>query len=470
MLLPAAGALPSLEVSTGFSIMTYNVLIPNSVDGWWCYKYYGPNVPAEATGWPHRQSLLRERIVGSGADIVALQETSPESFEQDWAFMADAGYDCAMLSKGRMRPATFWKRSRWALCTADGAPVVPAAPPAPPSAPPAGKGADGVLHGDRTLTTMLRPLVDGAPLARIGALCVVNVHLSAGPEARRRLRQVHDTLDSIRKLRAKAGLSEREGAPIVIVGDFNSQGRSGVRELLEAGEVNPDFRESGDPTELDQASAEVTSKPKRHGFGRFVDALGAACEGSGVARPPTIVAAQLQPAMQLADGGVTPALVAALDEAFDALSTDGETLSDEEEAAWLLKVNKAVGRGSEYRAAVAAKEGHGGTRLTRADFHAVYASEVAQGKFWGVEHDLREMRPSGAGLRADGAPPFTADFDYVWYGAGGLRLAGAQPPLEEARMADLLSGREHGLPDESEPSDHLPVAAVLEWATESDGR
>ena len=49
-------------------------------------------------------------------------------------------------------------------------------------------------------------------------------------------------------------------------------------------------------------------------------------------------------------------------------------------------------------------------------------------------------------------------------------MFGAQPPLEEARMADLLSGREHGLPDESEPSDHLPVAAVLEWATESDGR
>ena len=84
---------------------------------------YGPNVPAEATAWPHRQALPRERIVGSGADIVALQETSPESFESDWAFMAEAGYDCALLSKGRMRPATFWKRTRWALCTTTTAPA-----------------------------------------------------------------------------------------------------------------------------------------------------------------------------------------------------------------------------------------------------------------------------------------------------------------------------------------------------------
>ena len=153
---------------------------------------YGPNVPAEATAWPHRQALLRERIVGSGADIVALQETSPESFESDWAFMAEAGYDCALLSKGRMRPATFWKRARWALCGADGEPVAVAADAAAAEGEKAEgkaeKGADGVLHGDRTLTTILRPLgAGGAPVAQ--PVWVINCHLTAGPEARRRLRQ-----------------------------------------------------------------------------------------------------------------------------------------------------------------------------------------------------------------------------------------------------------------------------------------
>ena len=49
-------------------------------------------------------------------------------------------------------------------------------------------------------------------------------------------------------------------------------------------------------------------------------------------------------------------------------------------------------RCSEYRAALAAREAHGGTPLTRADFQSVYAEEAQQGKFWGVEHDLRVLR------------------------------------------------------------------------------
>lgn len=35
-------------------------------------------------------------------------------------------------------------------------------------------------------------------------------------------------------------------------GDFNSQGLSAVNELLTTAIVNPDFRESGDPTEKGQ--------------------------------------------------------------------------------------------------------------------------------------------------------------------------------------------------------------------------
>ena len=456
MLLPASSPLPKLAADEGFSILTYNVLIPNSNDGWWCYKYYGPSVPVEKTTWAHRQALLKSQILGSGADIVALQETSDidGSFESDWSFMAEAGYDYQLYKSGRMRPATFYKRDRWALCQVDGSPVV-----SPEEGKELPKGADGVLQGDRTLTTILRPRgADGAPVAV--PVFVINAHLSAGPEARRRLRQVHETLELIRKLRAKAKLPE-QGTCCVLVGDFNSQGHSGVRELLVAGEVRPEFRESGDATELHQHENEVTSKAKRQSLGPFGDALGAACAQAGVARPPTIVAAQLQPAMQNADGTISAALVAALDEAFDALSSDGATLSDDEQARWLTRINLQVGRGSEYRFALAARESHGGTPMTRADFHALYAAEVAQGKFWGVEHDLRAMRPGGAGLRAPGSPPFSADFDYVWFSSNALRLVGAQAPLPDDTMAELLSGALHGLPDEANPSDHLPVAAAF---------
>ena len=441
-----------------------------------------------------RQALLRERVVGSGADIVCLQECSPQSFESDWAWLADEGYDCALLAKGRMRPATFWKRERWALCQADGSdlPVAEeeAAAEVADEADKGGgspradsnKGARGVLHGDRTLTTILRPLgPGGAPVAEHPTpLWVINAHLSAGPEARRRLRQVHDALEAARKLRAKTGppaastfgkagdgrgkggRSEAAAAVpmrLVVAGDFNSQGHSAVRELLEAGEVLPAFRESGDATEAAQAETEVTSKPKRQALGRFADAQAVASAASGVARPPTLIAAELMSHMQQADGRPSEALRLALDEAFARLSSDGATLSDEEQAAWLLEVNKAAGRGSEHRAAIAAREARGGAPLTREDFHAVYAAELAMGKFWGVEHDLRVLR--GAGLRAEGSAPFTAAFDYIWFATDALQLVGVQPGLAEEELAELLSGRRHGLPDEKHASDHVPVAAAF---------
>ena len=93
------------------------------------------------------------------------------------------------------------------------------------------------------------------------------------------------------------------------------------------------------------------------------------------------------------------------------------------------------------------------------DFHAVYADELSQGKFWGVEHDLRVLR--GAGLRAEGSAPFTAAFDYIWFATDALQLVGVQPGLAEEELAELLSGRRHGLPDEKHASDHVPVAAAF---------
>jgi len=448
---------------------------------------------------------------------VCLQECSPQSFESDWAWLADEGYDCALLAKGRMRPATFWKRERWALCQADGSDLPVAEEDEAEVAGTAdkgggspradsNKGARGVLHGDRTLTTILRPLgPGGAPAVtreQPTPLWVINAHLSAGPEARRRLRQVHDALEAARKLVAKttkpgtlaaAGGSKAGGgkaggggakgggggawgggggggggggaggaampARVVVAGDFNSQGHSAVRELLEAGEVLPAFRESGDATEAAQAETEVTSKPKRQALGRFADAQAVACAASGVARPPTLIAAELMSHMLQADGRPSEALRLALEEAFARLSSDGATLSDEEQAAWLLKVNKAAGRGSEHRAAIAAREARGGAPLTREDFHAVYADELAQGKFWGVEHDLRVLR--GAGLRAEGSAPFTAAFDYIWFATDALQLVGVQPGLAEEELAELLSGGRHGLPDEKHASDHVPVAAAF---------
>ena len=133
-------------------------------------------------------------------------------------------------------------------------------------------------------------------------------------------------------------------------------------------------------------------------------------------------------------------------------------LRQEEEKVWLLKINKQLGRGSEFRHAQALKEAHDGSCLTRADFHKLYQQELAEGKFWGVEHDVSVLR-GGRGMHVEGSV-FTADFDYVYYSTQSLKLVGVQQLLPEARMQELLSGQST-LPNEFHPSDHLPVAAVL---------
>lgn len=345
-----------------------------------------------------------------------------------------------------------------------------------------------------------------AAAARSPPVFIINCHLSAGPEARRRLRQVHDTLEALRKLVAKAtggggdgggkggkaggkagkggggkagkgkggdsdGGAAAAAAPapppaLVMCGDFNSQGSSGVRELLVAGEVLPAFREAGDPTEAAQAGMEITSKAKKQSFGAFADASEVAYSSEDAPpRPPTIIAAELM-SLMLNDSGEGPsgALSKAVDGMFDSLSADGQTLSEAEEAAWLTKINRATTRGSEMRAAKAAREARGeGARLRREDFHQVYTTELMQGKFWGVEHDLRVV--SGVGLAAPSALPFTATFDYLYYSTASLRLAGMQPPLAADKYEQLLKPGGDILPNEWFPSDHLPVAAALEFVS-----
>jgi hypothetical protein len=71
--LPKGTSLVDLGAS-GFSLSTYNVLLPNSVDGWWIYKYYQKHVPMEQRMWPCRSELLKTNILnGGGADIVCVQ-------------------------------------------------------------------------------------------------------------------------------------------------------------------------------------------------------------------------------------------------------------------------------------------------------------------------------------------------------------------------------------------------------------
>ena len=106
--------------------------------------------------------------------------------------------------------------------------------------------------------------------------------------------------------------------PIVFCGDFNSQGATAVRELLTTGEVHPEFRESGDPTEIGQEGKQITSKVKKHGLALFQDAA-----ESGYGRPPaTILAQNIADKMLTSDGTLTPEMQQKLDAAFDSCRAD----------------------------------------------------------------------------------------------------------------------------------------------------
>ncbi|EKX43009.1 hypothetical protein GUITHDRAFT_52218, partial [Guillardia theta CCMP2712] len=76
-----------------FSISTYNVLMPNSEDGWWVYKYYQSHVPRELREWEARQGRMKDLLLHhGGSDIVCIQEACGSSFDKDFAFMTEAGY------------------------------------------------------------------------------------------------------------------------------------------------------------------------------------------------------------------------------------------------------------------------------------------------------------------------------------------------------------------------------------------
>jgi len=130
--------------------------------------------------WDYRRDLIKKRIELINPDIVCMQEVSPISFEDDFAFMKEElGYDgVEMFKRGRFRPATFWRSSKCKL----------ASPP---------------VHKDRTLLTAFR-----LDLPQDHSHCnrnwhVLNCHLQAGPQGARRLRQIDEGVSASFKLAKK---------------------------------------------------------------------------------------------------------------------------------------------------------------------------------------------------------------------------------------------------------------------------
>lgn len=327
--------------------------------------------------WEHRHSLIKSRITTANADIVCIQEADGDTFEDDFAFMMnELGYDYVLHKKFRFRCATFYKVDKFVV--------------------------DKVAHKDRTLVTALRSLCcDGGKNSTTNndtqqkgeddnILYIINCHLSGGAQPERRLRQVHDGLDQIRKwnnvldlalkklkkqgkrqlkniAKSEVALAEYQNAGIVVCGDFNSDGNTAVRKLLVDGYVEPDWFEPQYPT------LQLTSKRKAQLFGTFTDAAelaygGNVCDGgysennihslSGGIRPATYVVPNLasllllpvrdeeiprtQFGMQVAKGlaatlNLKDFCQSEIDDAFDSVDEDGNGIIDQDEVLVLLE-------------------------------------------------------------------------------------------------------------------------------------
>ncbi|KAL7509492.1 hypothetical protein ACHAXN_006478 [Cyclotella atomus] len=258
-ILTARQPLPSFveDANESFSILSWNILLPNSQDNWWCHKQYSSNVDMDKRQWKHRHSLIKDRLLQSAADIICIQEADGDTFAQDFAFMKEAGYDHVLHKKFRFRCATFFKDHKFVL--------------------------DQASHKDRTLVTALRCKSTDS------VLHIVNCHLSGGTAPERRLRQVHDGLNQVRKYisaceidltkqmkgnrpskklveKAQSRLHNFRNGGILVVGDFNSDGNTAVRKLLVEGCVDKEWREPQYP------SLPLTSTRREHSFGSFTDA------------------------------------------------------------------------------------------------------------------------------------------------------------------------------------------------------
>jgi hypothetical protein len=310
-----------------FRLLSLNVLLPNSVRGWWISKMYRPEVPLEHRAWAHRQRLLAGLLLGRSPDLICLQEMCPDSFASDMHFLMEAGYETLLHRKFELRVATFWRPERFSL--------------------------ERAHHLDRVLVTTFHE-----------DLHVVNCHLTAGPHPDRRLRQVHEALERL-----------EPGREVVICGDFNSPGRSALHELLERGEVDPSYR---DPLQPDLA---LTSRVRRHAHGPLRDVY---AESYPEGPPPTFVAARYR-WMYAPDGGPSAALLELLQQMYSLFLPWDRPSIDR----WLQLINGTPDRGREHREAQRLLALQQSETLSFPQLVEIYQGSLTQGARWALDHDLR---------------------------------------------------------------------------------
>jgi hypothetical protein len=262
--------------------------------------------------------------------------------------------------------------------------------------------------------------------------------------------------------------TETEAVALIVCGDFNGEAESGAVQFLEKGYVNETFLEDGEPV-TQRRKVLLMSKP-------LIDV------SSTVSRPPpnTLIVPELISLMVQGDAYENPMLshnvIERLTRVYNRYATlqqeDGMVMQRCDVERWLTDINRQVGRGSEFREAARQMgwtdpctatnddDNEEGTNtgskekatielpmdgvLTLDGFLKVYQAELRQGKFWGIAHDLVVM---GEALPEVGV--YQARFDRMY----------CTSAVQPTAVLDFLCSRP--CPNEVEPSDHLPIAAVF---------
>ncbi len=263
-------------------------------------------------------------------------------------------------------------------------------------------------------------------------------------------------------------------------GDFNGGSECGAVQYLETGSIGPEFLEDGEQISSKERILPLSSP--------LIDVY---CVGRDEKQvPPTLVVSELISIM-IEDGNIetcfiNPQFSKDVMDRFKRIYNRFATLHCSEGSlemgkadveAWLTIINKKIGRGTEFRNAaklmgwvdptVSEDSDDDGSKgeeritdkqksrppitipeegaLKFDDFVAVYLDELRQGKFWGIAWDLAQL---GEPLQVSNV--FGARYDRMYCSASLAPLA----------VIDTLCDRP--CPNESEPSDHLPVAATFQ--------
>jgi len=414
------------------------------------------------------------------------------------------GYDgVELFRRGRFRPATFWKTEK---CTLVG----------------------DAVHKDRTLLTSFELVGDSGTSTHDNGgngnmrqqqeeqkhqeqkqrqeggkkrqqkgkggnkrqyWHVLNCHLQAGPEGKRRVRQIDEGVKACFNTAKKLNEPDPANPFLIVCGDFNGGSECGALHYLERGEVGPTFIEDGEPvtsklkkSKLSFPMVDVAARVNRDNSDNNGDSV-----SDRDTAPPTLVVAELISQMVEEGSGAYESpqlsndLVQRLERCYrkyashpllGAGGNDEKVMNKQDVERWLIDINQQVGRGSEFR--TAAKEMGWTEPVVPADddsansdqkvekpriflpedgvlslqgFLNVYSGELRGGKFWGINYDLAIM---GEALPDIGV--FQARYDRIYCSSS----------LVPTAVLDTIS--KTPCPNEIEPSDHLPVAASFQMA------